>query len=313
MDVPQDCVGFVTGKAGNFLRTIEEEWHVIVFFVEFSKDRGGRGTERLAIFGERHGRRGAQLKVMTAVECKAPGYFSDKQFDDPDDDGDWGTDTSRFSGDEVSYALGKQGSTRKKLERASDCIIQYVGPVAVYSGFKKNRKRGKQYMKWLFAQLDGPVHIPDYKDRDDCTWIDVPQDTVGYITGSRRAALAQVEAEWGVFMFFANQERGERRSKETLLIFGSERNRKGAELKVCSSIETKNPGYLSRDMREKVSDRSGFDTDRCEERRGGRWVGGEICGSFLACWSLVWRSARRCLCKCVLLGSRVVRVGGGSC
>jgi len=92
VDVPQDCVGFVTGKAGNFLRTIEEEWCVIVFFVEFSKDRGGHGrVERLAIFGERDGRRGAELKVMTAVECKAPGFFSDKPMEDPDDDGDWGT------------------------------------------------------------------------------------------------------------------------------------------------------------------------------------------------------------------------------
>ena len=28
VDVPQDCVGFVTGRGGNFLRQLEEEWNV---------------------------------------------------------------------------------------------------------------------------------------------------------------------------------------------------------------------------------------------------------------------------------------------
>ena len=30
VDVPQHAIGFVTGKNGNFLRTIEEEWCVIM-------------------------------------------------------------------------------------------------------------------------------------------------------------------------------------------------------------------------------------------------------------------------------------------
>merc|ERR1740129_1417550 len=34
LSVPQEAVGFVTGRAGNFLRTIEEEWVVIMFFCE---------------------------------------------------------------------------------------------------------------------------------------------------------------------------------------------------------------------------------------------------------------------------------------
>ena len=35
-------------------------------------------TEKLAIFGRKRGRRGAELKVMAAVETKVPGYFTDK-------------------------------------------------------------------------------------------------------------------------------------------------------------------------------------------------------------------------------------------
>merc|ERR1719350_2179745 len=50
--VPQEAVGFVTGRAGNFLRTIEEEWCTLMFFVEAGV-KGGRSKdyEKLAIFG----------------------------------------------------------------------------------------------------------------------------------------------------------------------------------------------------------------------------------------------------------------------
>ena len=43
------------------------------------------GSEKLAIFGTRRARRGAELKVMSAVEHKHPGYFlsSDGRLRDP--------------------------------------------------------------------------------------------------------------------------------------------------------------------------------------------------------------------------------------
>jgi len=263
VEVPQEAVGFVTGKGGNFLRTIEEEWCVIMFFVEFS-DKRGRDIEKLAIFGERRGRKGAELKVMSAVECKVPGFYKTMD-DDPEDDGDWGVETEDFkNSDEQSYALGKQGATRKKLEAAAHCILQYVGNTIVYAGQKEERRNCRQYMKWLFAQLDGPVSV-EVDRRDDVTTVEVPQDTVGYITGARRAALIAMEAEWGVFMFFsdfAGGKGGSSRSKtERLLIFGTERQRKGAELKVLSAVETKNPGLVSREMKEKISDKKSFGVD----------------------------------------------------
>ena len=62
-----------------------------------------------------------------------------------------------FRDDELSYALGKQGGTRKKLERASGAVVQYVGQVALFSGEKALRKKAKEYMKWLFDQLEGPA------------------------------------------------------------------------------------------------------------------------------------------------------------
>jgi hypothetical protein len=165
LEVPQEAVGFVTGRAGNFLRTIEEEWRTLMFFCEVQKGSRGRDYEKLAIFGSVRGRRGAELKVLSAVETKVPGYYS-KIKDDvcnrdkgKDDSGTWGTDTMTFQDDELSYALGKQGGTRKKLERSSGAIVQYVGHTALFSGTKAHRKRAKEYMKWLFEQLEGPVYV----------------------------------------------------------------------------------------------------------------------------------------------------------
>merc|ERR1719215_2457511 len=93
----------------------------------------GRGraasAEKLAIFGPERGRRGSELKVMSGIETKSPGFFTrglrEKTSRKP------GLDMDRlvFHDDEVSYALGKEGATRKKLEQTSGAILQYVGHV----------------------------------------------------------------------------------------------------------------------------------------------------------------------------------------
>lgn len=182
-----------------------------------------------------------------------------------DETGTWGTDTTTFQDDELSYALGKQGGTRKKLERASQAVVQYIGQTALFTGTKQQRRRAKEYMKWLFEQLEGPVYVDGWEDRDDVTVVDVPSDCVGYVTGSRRAALGGMEEEWGTLMFFMTKPGTKGNGKgfgEQLAIFGETRARRGAELKVMSSVEEKAPGHFTRGVREKFSDKRGFDTDR---------------------------------------------------
>ncbi|CAE8584697.1 unnamed protein product [Polarella glacialis] len=274
LNVPQEAVGFVTGRGGNFLRSIEEEWSCLMFFCEVDGSRGhGKESEKLAIFGSIRGRRGAELKVLSAVETKVPGFMGkvwDEVYDrdrGKDETGTWGTDSMTFQDDELSYALGKQGGTRKKLEKSCGAIVQYVGNKAFFSGTKADRKRAKEYMKWLFQQLEGPVWVDGWEDRADCTVVEVPSDCIGYITGSRRATLGLMEEEWGTLMFFMSkkEDKGAGRGgggNEKLAIFGLERSRRGSELKVMSGVETKSPGCFTRGLKEKESDRKGFDTDR---------------------------------------------------
>jgi len=270
--VPQEAVGFVTGRAGNFLRSIEEEWCTLMFFCEVDgSGRRSKDYEKLAIFGSIRGRRGAELKVLSAVETKVPGFYSsikpevlDRDLHQ-DETGTWGSDTMTFQDDELSYALGKQGGTRKKLERSSGAIVQYVGHVAIFSGTKPQRRRAKEYMKWLFDQLEGPVYVDGWEDRDDVTVVEVPSDCIGYVTGNRRAALGAMEEEWGTLMFFMTKPGSKGKGRgfgEQLAIFGARRGRRGSELKVMSFVEEKAPGQFTRGVREKSCDDKGFATDR---------------------------------------------------
>lgn len=57
-------MGYVMGRGGTVLRSMEEEWGTLMFFAK-TKDEAGDAKEGeiLAIFGSRRGRRGAELKV----------------------------------------------------------------------------------------------------------------------------------------------------------------------------------------------------------------------------------------------------------
>ncbi|CAE7378069.1 unnamed protein product [Symbiodinium pilosum] len=157
--VPTSCVGFVTGSQGNFLRTCEEEWGTLMFFCDYQGPGGNPGdSENLAIFGARAGRTGAELKVMAAIEAKLP-YFYTKNITDTCCNDEWGRDTIPLGDEELSFALGKDGATRKKLARASGCILEYVGHAAFLAGSLPARRRAREYLGWLLKQRTGTVYV----------------------------------------------------------------------------------------------------------------------------------------------------------
>ena len=250
--VPSDCAGFVTGKNGAFLRQVEQEYGTIMFFVHLKSDEGTRRDgEKLAIFGPKRGRRGAELKVMAAIESRLPGHLTEDMQEHISDSEDWGTDVRRLKMDEMSWALGKKGATRKKLARASNCIVEYVGSVVHMSGTKRERTLAGEYLKWIMDQLVGHVEV-DTEIRDDVAVLHIPQDCVGYVTGLKRATLSRIEEEWGAFMLFMDRKEDTHRQKEKakLAIFGTRKNRRGAELKVMSTVEGKCPKYFTTGIHE---------------------------------------------------------------
>lgn len=94
--------------------------------------------------------------------------------------------------------------------------------VAVLAGFKDERKRARNYLEWLLQQRRGPVSV-DTRGRDDVTVVEVPRESVGYITGHKGESLREIERQTGTFCF-ANGEKGSGRTHgayENLLIFGA--------------------------------------------------------------------------------------------
>ncbi len=281
VDIPQDCVGYVTGARRATLGKIEEEWGTLMFFMSTNmrasdRQAGDRrdfdGSEKLAIFGDRRGRCGAELKCKSAVETKRPGYFTKDVVKSTSEKTGFDIDTFPMDESELSYALGKDGTTRRKLARASGCIMEYVGQLAFLCGTLEERQRARTYLKWLLKQRSGSVFVDDLDDRNDVTKVPIPREAIGYVTGNRGTSLRQVEEDSGTFCFVEGSRGGE----ERLLIFGAEKeDRDIAQRLVDGLIREKMRGdddrrrYDDYDRRDRYDDRGGRG-DRYDDR-GGRY------------------------------------------
>merc|ERR1719350_1835849 len=198
-----------------------------MFFMNKREDKGrgrGGGSEKLIIFGSTRGRRGAELKIMSGVETKSPGYFTKGVREKTSSERGFDTDRMIFKDDELSYSLGKQGTTRKKLEGAAGAILEYVGHVGFIAGTLKERKRCKEFINWLLQQRRGSVTIADISQRDDATEMHVPENCKGWVTGNRGSELRRMEQETGTYMFIARDARGD----ERLIIFSHDPGSKTA-------------------------------------------------------------------------------------
>lgn len=272
VDVPTDCVGFVMGKSGATLRSIEEEWGTVMFFAQVADGKSDE-QERLCIFGPLRARRGAELKVMSAVEHKSPGQFvRGSTLLDPirvscdEEDADWGIDTLLLGEEDFSYALGAKGSTRRKLATASGCILEYVGKLACFCGHTPERRRARDYMDWLLMQRTGTVSC-DPEGRDDVTVVDIPSQSVGFITGRRGDSLRRLEQSSGCFCF-TNGARSEKEDMETLLIFSHDQHNRDRARRIVRDRVQEHKEIMERHSR--YDDRRDRHSDRYDDRRDRR-------------------------------------------
>jgi len=256
--VPHNCVGFVTGTQGNFLRACEEEWGTLMFFCDYQgPDAENCDSEKLAIFGTRMGRTGAELKVMAAIETKMPGYFT-RDVGDRHSDEEWGQDTIPLGDDELSFALGKDGSTRKKLARSSGCILEYVGNVAFLAGTLAARGRARDYLGWLMRQRVGTVYV-DVEGRTDVTWIDIGDGVEGVASIFKSMTLRGIEHESRTFCFLE----GNASKSDRLLIFSHDK----ACREKAKAIATEKLQQKARDMDNHSNDR----WNQYQDYRGDSW------------------------------------------
>ena len=259
--VPSECVPFVMGRFGATLRMLESEWGTLMFFTKAGERRRDdpSSTEMLVIFGPIHARRGAELKVMSQCEYKKPGTFTSGNGTDQElmmqkrllgdkSPKGWDVDWIPLKVEEFSYALGTKGATRKKLALASGCIVEYIGQIACLCGAKKERKRARDYLRWLLQQRVGTVKV-DADSREDVNVLSIPSDSIGFISGHRGESLRNIELSTQTFCFVNDSSktqtsRGPDASEkvdvavEDLLIFShNEEARKNARRKIKEQIE----------------------------------------------------------------------------
>lgn len=205
LDIPQECAGFVSGTKGFNMREIEFESETFIYYgIDERRPKISPDMITVIIFGERLGRRKAELRVMSLVEIKLPKYYTDDSKYRPrleSPEVDWGTDIIDIT-QNYKVLLGKGGATKRKLARAANCALEYIGTYAFISGNNEQRRRGRTYIQALIDQITiKRVDIPDIDQRDDITVIQIPTSSVGYVTGKNGAALREIEEKTNTFCF----------------------------------------------------------------------------------------------------------------
>eukprot|EP00746_Dinoflagellata_sp_MGD_P142323 gnl/MRDRNA2_/MRDRNA2_75306_c0_seq2.p1 gnl/MRDRNA2_/MRDRNA2_75306_c0~~gnl/MRDRNA2_/MRDRNA2_75306_c0_seq2.p1 ORF type:complete len:506 (-),score=67.80 gnl/MRDRNA2_/MRDRNA2_75306_c0_seq2:12-1505(-) len=260
--IPEALNAYIFGKMGATLKTVEDACGVIIFFVRErsdSADPSGKQVdvvykekEKLAIFGPRRCRRAAELKLMAAVEYKKPGCFIHEdgflrhKFNQPGDDDDeayWGCQQFRMRRFEFAYALGPGGCTKKKIARAANCVIEYVGFTAIMCGTRSERRLAVDYLDWLLRQRVGRFNV-NFRDRDDCSVVTLPAYKIDLVTETKNAALRKIEESTGTFILVDRAGFrdivGPRKSFEDIVICSSrEKMRREAAYLLAEEVDRK--------------------------------------------------------------------------
>lgn len=220
------------------------------------KSKDSNHPDELAIWGTPEGRKGASLKVMSAVEQKLPKWYTKKI------DGNYistnesfDTDTVTLTPDEYAFALGKEGSTRKKINAAAGGIFEFLGYTAFICGDIKLRRRLRFYLAMLLKQKHNQAVILDLENkqqRDDLTWLKIPSAYMGILkTGP---TLRDIESSTNTFLLIE----GDVDLSDSLLIFGHDaKKRAKAEQKIRDTLRNVKIMNVLEEMEKKKLDKLG--------------------------------------------------------
>ena len=128
----------------------------------------------------------------------------------------------KVSNDDAAFILGKGGSTKRKIERVSSAQLSLNEKTLSLSiiGSPEAVGRAKDYVNMVLKQRVGPVHLNFDEARDDLTFVNVPVDSVGFVTGRNGSALRSAESEWGTLMFFAKHRLESKRMESPRMCVG---------------------------------------------------------------------------------------------
>lgn len=133
-----------------------------------------------------------------------------------------------LQGDEVAYLLGRDGSTKRRLEGSSGCRVEVDKDQVEFTGTKDERELCKLCINMTLQQRRGKMSM-DFKEieaRPDCLTHDVPEQCVGFVLGNRGNTLRQFEERTKVYMVFDNE--ATRAGTKRLYILGKRDGREKA-------------------------------------------------------------------------------------
>ena len=158
--------------------------------------------------------------------------------------------------EDAAFLVGTGGKTKDKVARVAGARLDLLDAddgkhrLEIF-GKDENRRKAKQYVEWVLRQRVGPITVDTSgAPRDDLSIVSVPLDCVAYVMGKNGVVLRNIEEEYGTLMFFGKPTSGAEEGVEKLMILGSRRSRRGAELKVMSAVEHKRKGFFVDEKKE---------------------------------------------------------------
>eukprot|EP01059_Diplonema_ambulator_P037207 TRINITY_DN9708_c0_g1_i2.p1 TRINITY_DN9708_c0_g1~~TRINITY_DN9708_c0_g1_i2.p1 ORF type:complete len:258 (+),score=97.67 TRINITY_DN9708_c0_g1_i2:230-1003(+) len=95
----------------------------------------------------------AKLQIMSVVEEKMKGEYTEGVGNKKSPELGWGEDTFLLEKDERNYVRDRTDA----IENASGCLIRVVGMVVFFVGSSEERANGRRYVKWLLQMHRGKL------------------------------------------------------------------------------------------------------------------------------------------------------------
>lgn len=127
----------------------------------------------------------------------------------------------------MAYLLGRDGSTKRRLELSSGARIEVERDTIEIIGEPSERELARLFVDMTLEQRKGRMQIEfdDIGDRDDCEVMDIPKECVGFVLGNRGATLRTFEERCRAYMIFDNETM--RQGKKRLYILGQSSRARG--------------------------------------------------------------------------------------
>jgi len=142
----------------------------------------------------------------------------------------------KLEGEAVAYVLGRDGTTKRRLEKCSGCQLEVGEDTISIYGTPAERKLGSFFIEVTLQQRNKKMNL-DFnalEDREDCERLDVPKECVGFVLGNKGATLRGFEDQSCAYMVFDNDTM--REGKKRLYIMGQRKNRAKARALVEEAV-----------------------------------------------------------------------------